>query len=230
MFKHRAQQLELIDDPNFPPERVDRTFRDMARLNRALGGYWAMVAWLRQQIQANPGKRLKLADLGCGNGDFFRHLKQRHPKLYEAVDLIAVDENSDALGKIPVTVHDKQALDLMAYIDKAQPDLVVLSLVTHHIPDDVLVELVSRMNRQVQVSWLVVDLHRHPLSWLGLQILPRLFFMEPAVIHDGPLSVRRGFSRADWQSYLAKAGHQQGWRHALNWKPLFRWKIEANRD
>ena len=232
-FNTRSSQLELIDDPNFPEERVDRTYRDMARLNRSLGGYWAMVAWLRNQIRNNSqrdsGQRLKVADLGCGNGDFIRHVHLHHPDLYKEVDFIAVDENPDALAKIPVPVAEKVAQNLMDYIQTEEPDLAVLSLVTHHLPDEAIIELVSAMNRNVRTSWLVVDLHRHPLSWLGIATLSRLFRMEPAVIHDGPLSVQRGFSKADWRGYLDQADHAEGWHHALLWEPLFRWKITGNR-
>lgn len=232
-FKTRSTRLELIDDPNFPEDRVDRTFRDMARLNRTLGGYWAMVAWLRNQIRNNSqrdtGQRLQVADLGCGNGDFIRHVHLHHPDLYKEVDFIAVDENPKALAKIPVPVAHKVEQNLMDYIQTAKPDLVVLSLVTHHLPDEVIIELVSAMNRNVTTSWLVVDLERHPLSWLGIAALSRLFFMEPAVIHDGPLSVQRGFSKRDWLGYLDGAAEGHGWHHSVISEPLFRWKITGNR-
>jgi hypothetical protein len=47
--------------------------------------------------------------------------------------------------------------------------------------------------------------------------------MHPMVIHDGPVSINRGFVRADWTRLLAEADVAA----AVRWVPPFRWAVEG---
>ena len=181
-----------------------------------------MVAWVRQAVRLNPDERLTLVDLGCGNGDFFRHLMERHPKLAASIDLVAVDGNQDALAKVPGESTKRVYMPVNEYLaNEPDYDLAVMSLFTHHLPDPAIVSLIAALDRTARVGWLNVDLHRHRLSALSIAVLSRFFRMAPAVQHDGPLSVRRSFIRDDWRRLLAEAGSTA----TIQWEPLFRWKI-----
>ena len=72
-------------------------------------------------------------------------------------------------------------------------------------------------------GWLINDLHRHRLAWLGFQALAWIFGWHPIVAHDGALSVRRAFGRADWNKLLKSADI----RAEVRWHVPFRWTVAS---
>jgi hypothetical protein len=104
-----------------------------------------------------------------------------------------------------------------------QPDFIISSLVAHHMRDDELVAFIQWMERTARVGWLINDLHRHWLAWAGFRTLAFVFRWHPIVAHDGALSVRRAFTRAELEALLAAAGVQA----ELRWHFPFRWTVES---
>jgi hypothetical protein len=66
------------------------------------------------------------------------------------------------------------------------------------------------------------DLHRHPLAWLGIWLMTRLFSRNRLIRHDAPLSVQRGFRPADFER-LRDLPDLRGLRY--RWRPLFRYLV-----
>ena len=80
-------------------------------------------------------------------------------------------------------------------------DIVVSSLLAHHLEDEEIVALLRRMEATVQLGWFINDLERAQWSY-------RMFGMvrwHPIVRHDGPVSFRRAFRKEDWVRLLAAA-------------------------
>jgi hypothetical protein len=70
-------------------------------------------------------------------------------------------------------------------------------------------------------GWLINDLHRHWLPWVAVAAGTRLLRMHPMVSHDGPISIARAVSRADWIRLLAAAGIEA----EIRWCLPFRWAV-----
>ena len=85
-------------------------------------------------------------------------------------------------------------------------DVVMCSLFAHHLEDSVLVRFLRWLPRHATRRWLILDLHRHWISWSAVWAGTRLMRMHPMVTHDGPVSVNRAFTRADWTRLVAEAG------------------------
>jgi hypothetical protein len=79
------------------------------------------------------------------------------------------------------------------------------------------------MERTARVGWLINDLHRHWLAWAGFRLLAFVLRWHPIVAHDGALSVRRAFTRAELEALLAAAGVQA----EIRWHFPFRWTVES---
>jgi hypothetical protein len=82
------------------------------------------------------------------------------------------------------------------------------------------------MNEHAVLGWFINDLHRHPLAWYSIRLLTSLFSGSYLVKHDAPLSVLRGFRRADWESLLRET---ETGSCSLQWKWAFRWLLVANK-
>ena len=89
--------------------------------------------------------------------------------------------------------------------------------------DDELVAFMKWMDASAKVGWLVNDLHRHWAAWIGFRALAALFGWHPIVAHDGAVSVRRAFTRADWVRLLARAGVKA----EVRWHLPFRWTVAS---
>jgi SAM-dependent methyltransferase len=85
-------------------------------------------------------------------------------------------------------------------------DMVVSSLVAHHMTHDQLVAFVRFMETESATGWLVNDLHRHGFAHWGFPVLARVFGWHRIVRLDGTLSIARSYRPAEWPPVLAEAG------------------------
>ena len=223
-FSKRADLPEVMDADGLDPATYAAVIADLARVNTITLARWPTIAWLRRQLPSRVG--FTLLDVGFGHGDMLRAIARwlqgrgLHAEL-AGIDLnprsapVAAAATDPALG---ITYHTgrAEALDW-------QPDFIISSLVAHHMRDDELVAFIQWMERTARVGWLINDLHRHWLAWAGFRTLAFVFRWHPIVAHDGALSVRRAFTRADWEALLTAAGVQA----ELRWHFPFRWTVES---
>jgi len=85
-------------------------------------------------------------------------------------------------------------------------DVIVSSLVAHHMTHAQLVAFLRFMEVHAKIGWLVNDLHRHRFAHLGFPLLATLARWHPMVRHDGTLSIARSYRPDEWPPILAEAG------------------------
>jgi 2-polyprenyl-3-methyl-5-hydroxy-6-metoxy-1,4-benzoquinol methylase len=85
-------------------------------------------------------------------------------------------------------------------------DVVLSSLVAHHMQHDELIAFLKFMEAEARAGWFINDLHRHGFAWLGYPILARLMGWHPIVRQDGQLSIARSYRPAEWRPILDEAG------------------------
>jgi hypothetical protein len=93
--------------------------------------------------------------------------------------------------------------------------------------DAELVGFIKWMQATATRGWFINDLHRHWVAWAGFRALATLLRWHPVVRHDGALSVRRAFVRADWTRLLAVAGVHDA---LVRWHLPFRWGVGQIRE
>jgi hypothetical protein len=82
------------------------------------------------------------------------------------------------------------------------------------------------MREQSSIGFFINDLHRHVLAYQSIRLLVSLFSRSYLVKNDAPLSVLRGFRRAEWKEVLHRAGIGH---YTLKWKWAFRWLLIVGR-
>ena len=85
-------------------------------------------------------------------------------------------------------------------------DVVLSSLVAHHMTRAQLVAFLHFMEIESAKGWFVNDLHRHGFAYLGFPLLATLMRWHPIVRHDGQLSIARSYRSEEWAPMLAEAG------------------------
>ena len=205
---NRAHADELMDADDLDAGIYARVVGDLARVNVVT---MAARPTLNFLTRATAGaSRLKLLDVGFGDGDMLRRIARWAARRGVAVELVGVDLNPRS--ELAARAHTPADLPIRwitgDYADLAAQgwDVVISSLVAHHMTHEQLIAFLRFMDRESARGWLVNDLHRHRFAYWGFPILATIARWHPIVRHDGTLSIARSYRPAEWPPILAEAG------------------------
>jgi SAM-dependent methyltransferase len=211
-FSERSRETEWLDQANLDPEELRSVLRDLARFNGAMLGHLPVLRWLRKAAATVPeGRPLSLLDTGCGYGDLLRAIRRWATRRGIAIALRGIDINAHAIRIAREATDRRDAIRFeVADIFQLQPDepvdLIVSSLLAHHLSNDQIVAFLGWMERAASRGWLICDLQRHPMPYLFIGLAGRLSPLHPVVFRDGQISVRRALTRTEWNERLCAAG------------------------
>ncbi len=217
----RSYELELLD---LGPEHYTlEEYRDclvkLDRIGRFLGGDRATY-WGFQQVN---GPIYSILDVGCGGGQFTTRLAKRYPE----AKAVGIDLNPDAIAfakeQQSNAIFEQRSTPELEDAPKSF-DVVTCTLVCHHMNDDELVSFLQKACDVARKAVVINDLHRHSFAWLSFKGIAPLLFPNRLVYHDGPLSVKRAFTKEDWKNYLTRAGIPPE-RYSITWHFAFRWIV-----
>ena len=197
-------------------EEFRACLRDLAQVNRVTFAYRPTRVWLERLVAgissaSTQQQPLHIVDVGCGQGDMLRYLTMWACQAGMAVKLTGIDLNpfaARAAREIRAGASEIEWLtsDAFSYAPPDGIDVVISSLFTHHLPDAEIVRFLTWMERVARRGWFINDLHRGAPPYYLFTVLSRIAGWHRFVRHDGPVSIRRSFSYADWQTYAAEAG------------------------
>jgi 2-polyprenyl-3-methyl-5-hydroxy-6-metoxy-1,4-benzoquinol methylase len=206
----RVRDEEQMDDPSLDPKVYDEVLKGLGRVNA-----WTFAArpTLTFLARATRGReRFSLLDVGSGEGGMLRVIAKWARKRGLDARLTGVDLNpkSESVARAMTPADLPISYRTGDYRDLGRFDLVVSSLVAHHMTDGQLRDFLRWMEANSEGGWLVNDLHRHLFAYFGFPLLTTLLRVHRIVRQDGQLSIARSFRPADWQSILADAGVTEG--------------------
>lgn len=209
MLSARAIAEERMDAPDLPAETYAAVLRDLARVNAVTMAARPTLRFLDHLVKRGHQK-LRLLDVGYGDGDMLRRIARWARRRPIAVELVGIDLNprSEAIARAdtPADLMIEYRTGDYADLGGQHWDAVVSSLVAHHMTHDQLVAFIRFMHAEARAGWLVNDLHRHRFAYAGYPLLARLSGWHPVVRHDGRLSIARSYRPAEWPPILAEAG------------------------
>jgi SAM-dependent methyltransferase len=186
--------------------------RDISRVNRLTLAYRPTLRWLdvfyaRLPLQTRP---IHIVDVGCGYGDMLRRVRVWAQDRRLPVILTGIDLNPNAIraareATIPGTVTFL-AGNAFDFKPAGGIDLVINSLLMHHLESTEIVEFLAWMERAARFGWFINDLHRQPVPYYGFKLMAAFAGWHRFVKHDGAVSILRGFRPADWEKLLRAAG------------------------
>lgn len=212
-----------MDTGKFSPKQYRDCLYQLDRIGRFLGGDRATFTAL-SRLKNEPRSIL---DVGCGGGLFTLKLAERYP----SAKIVGIDSEPQAIefAKERLSQATPPANNVEFILKRAEEldtletfDVVMATLVCHHLSDDELVHFIAEAYRRAKMAVILNDLHRHPLASLGFALTAPLLFPNRMVLHDGLVSIRRGFLAAEWPLFMQKALIPSA-EFSLSWHFAFRW-------
>jgi SAM-dependent methyltransferase len=204
---------ELLDGPLDDPVVLRGNLRDLARINRWFGG----TRVSRRALERLLGRRTvphTMLDVGTGACDIPLALvaagaRSGRPLHVTAVDArdeivaaaVALDPRLASPDGVVLSVCDARTLP---YPDRAF-DVVHSSLLLHHLDPPEAIAFLREASRVARLGVVVNDLVRARRNWIGARALLPLMTRNRYTRHDGPLSVRRSYTRVELRALLAGA-------------------------
>lgn len=208
----RSLDPEMMDAPDVDYADYADCMADLAHVNTLTLARGPTMAFVTEAVSQAPNSHVPvIVDVGFGAGDMLRAVARRLQVRGLAARVIGMDLNPRSEPAARATTPAELAIDYrtgdaFALLAPDTPDIVISSLVTHHMDDAEIVNFLRWMEENARLGWFINDLHRHPVAYYGFILLSRLMPWHRFVRHDGPLSVARSFRRADWDALLRQAG------------------------
>ena len=229
-FSKRSRQKELLDRDDIPFADIEKNMQELDVINTWLGGHAISQKGLKQLIGGR--KQVCICEIGCGGGDNLRVLSQWCQRHGIAATITGIDNNVHCVAVARQRwIGDNAEWICADYREVSftarRPDIIFSSLFCHHFTDAELIDQLQWMERNAEIGWFINDLQRHPLAYYSIRLLTAVFSRSYLVKNDAPLSVLRGFSRAEWSRLLTAAGVENC---AIGWKWAFRWLVTKKKN
>jgi 2-polyprenyl-3-methyl-5-hydroxy-6-metoxy-1,4-benzoquinol methylase len=211
-FSRRAPLEELMDRP-CSYEELRACLHDIARVNRLTFAHRPTLSWLNKVIASRPAGDgpLRVVDVGCGYGDTLRMVDAWAAKRGVAVRLTGIDLNENAIRAAREATPSWQRIewvvgDALHQDAMGDADVIMCTLLTHHLDDVQVVRFLRWMEETAQCGWFINDLHRRSVPYHLFRLWARFANWHRFVKHDGPVSIRRSFVAEDWEGLCVAAG------------------------
>lgn len=206
-FAQRSREPERLDTGDYTPQEYAKWLDEAKLINRWLGDVKALRLALKEDEWIAEADRLSMLDVGAGSGELLSSAKDSLNGT--ASFLVGAELNPEAA----LAMHRRTDLDVkpllcdglrLPFADNSF-DLVVCSLLLHHLSDDQAVALISEMHRVASKRFVVIDLFRDPLPYYLYRTLSP-FFLQRMTVEDGSLSILRAFRPDELRDLAKRAG------------------------
>lgn len=218
---HRSLEKELIDlgPAYYSQEEYLDCQKKLFYINLFLGFFKDTKTLLKQFSNES-----KVLDVGCGGGLFILHLSKHFPQM----KFLGLDINVEAIQNAQKQLEIWQNRGLASHVsfeinkDSLSTDILLATLVCHHMTDQELIIFLQQAHQNAKEIVIINDLHRHVVAQWFYRILSPILFRNRLITHDGLISIRRGFTRHEWQTLLKMANITN---YQIQWRWPFRWRV-----
>jgi SAM-dependent methyltransferase len=224
-----------MDQPGAEPLRVAESLGDLAWVNRYLGVTAAMLRDVERLVGRDGPDSLRVLDVGAGGADILAALGRKRRRRGRGFSGVALDLRGTTLrlaARALARQEDVAGIELVCGDARALPfadrafHLTVGSTFLHHLEPDDAVAVLREMARVSAVGFVVGDLRRGRLCYLGAWVLSRtLWRWHRYSRHDAPASVRAAYTVPEVRALAVRAGLHP----VVERRPLFRWALRWRR-
>lgn len=226
-FKKRSNLPELMDDPNLPEDQLRLALKDIALVNKYLGGNVITIKALEKLIKLYPDKKeWKIVDVGCSDGEVLRQIAYHFSKKNINIQFLGIDINAKSIlraqkkskGLENISFQEKDILTLDETTFSC--DIILCTLTVHHFTDNEIIKFLSKFKVLAKTAIIVNDLERSKIAYRLYQLFSAVFMKSSVTKYDGKVSIARSFKRKDLESYSKQLALTN---YSISWKWAFRY-------
>jgi SAM-dependent methyltransferase len=225
----RISTPELLDTDDCPPQEVEISLRDMARINRWFGGVSTSVELIKRVALATGMSQFSLLEVAAGLGEVPEIAAQKLSRTGITLNVTLLDR---AATHLPAGCRAVAADALALPFADGAFDLVSCNLFAHHLEPEPLVHFVKEALRVSRCAVLINDLVRHPMH-VALVYAGFPLMRSRISRFDGVASVRKAYVPCEIQAILTSgltpgsAPKIEMFRHLLFRMGIVVWKLRA---
>ncbi len=205
-LSERSTQAEYFDSLDRSREEIAQGYEQLGRVNRIFKFSHPFEWLIPRRLEAKQRERLRILDLGAGDGLLGRELRAWAAKRgwdWQVTDLdlnVAALQLNNGNWKVGASVLN------LPFADNSF-DVVIASQMTHHL------DLPEQICRHFREAWRVArelvvfsDLHRNVAMCVLVRVGTLLARCSRELAADGVISIRRGFRVGEWRRWATEAG------------------------
>lgn len=225
---NRSQEKEWMDDFHLQGDVLEKTLKDIAKINTWLGGNHITTQAVFRLLKNKPKKSTyRIYDLGCGNGDMLRALARMAKKKKYTIEFIGIDANSFTIQKAEelsieypnIKYRNSDFFSANAIDDNC--DIILVTLTLHHFNKEEIEKLLTLSIHKSAIGVIINDLHRNAIAYYAFKLICFVLIKNPMAKNDGLISILKGFKKKElieWAASFSK------FKHYISWKWAFRYQ------
>ncbi|RZJ70336.1 MAG: methyltransferase domain-containing protein [Flavobacterium sp.] len=222
----RSEAAEMMDDFAMEGEILRDALDKLASINKLLGGNSVTIDGVKKLLNGtDKNRRIRIVDIGCGNGDMLRILADFAKQKQLNFELIGVDANQFTINHAKQLSVNYQNISYQCediFKDEiANCDIILCTLTLHHFKDQEIIDLLTRFKKAASLGMVINDLQRSALAYYLFIGLCFVFGLNHMSKEDGLVSILRGFKKHDLQLYSKQS---QLKNCSIKWKWAFRYQ------
>jgi ubiquinone/menaquinone biosynthesis C-methylase UbiE len=212
VFDKRSTRPERIDTGDYTPEEYATFLREIRFINQRLGDRAALEKTLLSDISTLDLRKFSVLDVGAGSGELLAVIAEFARKQGRKATLAGLDLNTLSANEIAAESRKHSEISAIRGDALNLPfndnsfDYVICSLFTHHLTDELILQVLPEMSRVARRGIVVIDLERSPIAWFLYQLFCFAYRISPLVRQDGLLSIRKGFRKAEFEKVAERLG------------------------
>lgn len=194
-----VDEEELLDIGVGNMQDVQASFDDLWRINRFVGGIPALTRHLYPYL-IQETETMTVIDVAAGSGQISAHIAlwaQQNGCRLRIYGLDIASRNlriaSDYLSGSGQCFIQADALQMP--LPEAGVDYLISSLFVHHLEPPQVVRFLKESFKCVRKAIIISDLERGRLPLIAFKLGQTIFARSYLTRHDGPVSIRRGYTK-----------------------------------
>jgi len=209
----RSTDPEIMDDPGGDERLLFRTLDQFSIINFLFSRNRFLARTLIvPHMRRQRARGFTVCDLGSGGCDFGLWLSRYLSARTIEARILCVDSDPRVVeyakrrcsADKAISVMEGSALSLDA--SGIRPDYIFSNHLLHHLPDEELVALLALVHRSARLGYILNDLVRSRQSYLFFCAFASAFLRNTFARADGLLSIRKGFTPTELESFVNRAG------------------------
>jgi ubiquinone/menaquinone biosynthesis C-methylase UbiE len=208
----RVVQEEWLDSDQGSQEEISLALGDLRRVNLRWGGNALYRRLFHRVVAYRPCSSLHVLEVGAGRADALQQACRDLEESGVRTRITLLDRcahhlpgREDWHSSLPFPELVTGDARVLPFPDKSV-DVVASCLFLHHLDETEIMRFLEESLRVARVAVVVNDIERSRLHWL-LARFACAHHKSAISRHDGPVSVRRAYTRSELARLLLATGH-----------------------